>query len=76
MDAATAIGLVTTAIDVFTKVEPVLAQAITDLKPFAVALFEKFTGQNISDTDRADLEARIDDMHNQIQAPIPSDEDQ
>ena len=76
MDIATAISLVTTVVETFIKVEPVIASTITDQKPFATALFERLTGQQISDSDRLTIETSIDALHAEFQQPIPVDSDQ
>lgn len=76
MDTALALSLVSTAIKTFIEVEPTIVKAISDLKPFAKALFERFTGKAISDVDRAALDAKIDELHAEFQAPIPAEEDQ
>lgn len=76
MDPLTALGLVTTAVQLFMKIEPVAAQAITNFKPFAVALYEKITGKPIGDEERQTLEDNIDEMHKSFQQPIPPESEQ
>lgn len=71
MDPITALGLVSTAIQLFMKLEPVAAQAITNFKPYAIALYEKITGKPIGTEERQALEDSIDEMHNSFQRPIP-----
>lgn len=71
MDPITALSLASSAIEIFVKYEPVVARAITDFKPVAVALFEKFTGKPITADQRSVLEDRIEEMHNNFQRPIP-----
>lgn len=75
MDPMTAIGLATTAVELFMKVEPVIAKGITDFKPFAIAFYEKITGKPITPEQREALETSIDDLHNEFQKPIPAEED-
>lgn len=76
MDPLTAIGLVTTAVQLFMKLEPVAASAIKNFKPYAIALYEKLTGKPIGDEERATLEANIDEMHLSFQRPIPPEDQQ
>lgn len=76
MDPLAAIGLVTSAVEVAMKVYPVIVQGVENLKPFAVALYEKYTGEPITPEQRNELEAKIDDLHLQFQQPIPPEEDQ
>lgn len=76
MDPIAALGLASTAIEIFIKYEPVAAKLITNFKPVAIALFEKFTGKPITDNQRSVLEERIDDMHFNFQRPIPPVSDQ
>lgn len=71
MDPLTALNLVGTTIEVFTKLEPVVSKAITNFKPIAIALFEKYTGKEITPDQRQVLEDRIDEMHLNFQRPIP-----
>lgn len=76
MDPVAALSLVETAVTVFMKVEPIIAQGIEDFKPFAVALYEKFTGTTITDQQRADVEAKIDELHLEFQEAIPPEDQQ
>ena len=71
MDATQAITLVLTVINVAVKLYPEIAATAGNLKTFGATLFAEFTGTKISDADLATLEAQIDAIHNQLQAPIP-----
>ena len=73
MDPVTAITTVLTVINVISKVYPDVVEAFGNLKTFGTTLFEEFTGSSISDADLATLEAGIDNIHNQLQVPIPDD---
>lgn len=73
MDAATAIATVLTVIRTASEVAPVIIEGISDLKAFAVALYQKFTGEDISADDLANLEAQIDALHAELQEPLPDD---
>ena len=76
MDFAAALQLATQAITIFMKVEPVVAQAISDFKPFADALIQKLTGTPLTTDQRTEMEAHIDDLSEQFQAPIPPEDQQ
>lgn len=76
MDPLTAIGLVTTVIKTAIEVAPVIIKGAGDLKVFGTALFEKFTGGKITPEQRAELEAKIEELHNEFQAPIPPESEQ
>jgi len=52
MDPVTALTTVVTVITELGKLEPVFVQAWDNAKPFAVALYQKLTGQTISAADR------------------------
>ena len=71
MDPTAAIELVLTVINVATKLYPEIVTTAGNLKTFGSTLFQEFTGTKISDADLATLEAKIDDIHAQLQAPIP-----
>ena len=71
MDATQAITLVLTVINVAVKLYPEIAATASNLKTFGTTLFNEFTGTKISDADLATLEAQIDAIHSQLQAPIP-----
>lgn len=72
MDPLTAITTVVTVINTLAKLEPEIVQGFANLKVFGTALFEQFTGSTISDADRATLEAKLDELHDQLQVPLPA----
>ena len=76
MDFAAALTIATTVVNTFIKLEPIAAQAISDFKPFVTGLIEKFTGQPVTEEQRTEIEAKIDDLHNRFQAPIPPESEQ
>lgn len=71
MDAAAALTLIAQAVTTFNQVEPILAQGWTDIKPFATALYTKYTGGTISDADLAALETQIDELNAEFMTPLP-----
>lgn len=71
MDPVTALGTVITVINTLAGLEPEMVKAWGNLKTFGTALFEEFTGQPISDADRVALETQLDDLHAQLQVPLP-----
>lgn len=76
MDFAAALQIAITVIETLVKVEPVIVKGISDLTPFVTALVERFTGVPLTDEERTALEAKLDELHNQFQAPIPSEDQQ
>lgn len=76
MEPISAILTVVSVIETLMKVAPVVVSGIADLKEFAVALYEKFTGNNITPEQRKELEDKIEALHIEFQAPIPSEDQQ
>jgi hypothetical protein len=76
MDLSKAIELTTLVITTGIKVAPMVIQAVQDLKVFAVALVEKFTGKELTVEQRKEVEDSIDALHLEFQAPIPPEEEQ
>ena len=66
------LSTVLAVIDTLIKFEPVIVQTGTDLKPFAVALYQKLTGQDITDEQRTSLEAGVDALYAQFETPLPA----
>lgn len=63
---------VLTAVEVLTKFQPLIVQAGADLKPYAVALYQKFTGTDLTDEQRAALEAGVDALYARAMEPLPA----
>lgn len=78
MDFAAALDIASKAVDVFMKIEPIVVKGVPvviqgakDLKVFAEAFIQKLTGNPITEDQRTELEAKLDDLHAQFQKPIP-----
>lgn len=71
MDPVAALETVATVINTLAKVWPEVVAAGANLKTFGVTLYQEFTGTPISAADQASLEARIDQLSAQLQAPLP-----
>lgn len=67
MDAITAIGMATTAVKLLIQLEPTVVQGFKDIKGYAIALAEKWTGKPLTEEHRSALEDQIDEMHNRFQ---------
>lgn len=74
MDPMTALSTVLTVVNTLAKLEPTFVAAWNNVKPFGVALYEKLTGQTISDADLVTLEAQLDALSAQLQEPLPPDD--
>lgn len=72
MDPITALGLVKTAIEV----APIVISGIQNLTTFGVAFYERLTGKPATAEERADIEAMIEKLHSEFQAPIPPEDQQ
>ena len=72
MGATAIISIVLTAIDTLTKIYPQLKQTGTDLMPFGEALYNKLTGQAISDDQRTAMQAGIQALFDRLEAPLPA----
>lgn len=62
--------VIKTAVDL----TPNIIKAVDDAKPFAQAIIEVLKGQQITDDQLADLEAKITALSNQLQKPLPPEE--
>ena len=72
MDAGLIISMVLSAVQTFIKVEPQLAQTVNDLKPFAVALYQEWTGQQPTADQTAVIVSSIDAMFGRLETPLPA----
>lgn len=72
MDPTAIISLVLSAVETLVKVEPQIMQTITDLKPYAHALYLEWTGQQPTDDQRATMSAGIDALFARLEAPLPA----
>lgn len=58
-------------VETLTKFVPVVVQAGTDLKPYAVALYNQINGKEATPDQRAALEAGVDAMFARLMEPLP-----
>lgn len=72
MDPTLVISMVLGAVNTFIKVEPQLAQTITDFKPFAMALYQQWTGQDPTAGQRATIAAGVDALFARLETPLPA----
>ena len=66
-----ALTTVLTVLEVLAKLTPTIIQVGTDLKPFAIALYEKVNGHLITPEQSAELEAMTDALYARLQEPLP-----
>lgn len=67
-----ALTAVLAAIELLVRATPVIVQAGSDLKPFALALYQKLSGgQELTDTQRAVLLDAIDALYARLEQPLP-----
>lgn len=56
----TILATVLTVLDVLMKFEPIVVKTGTDLSLFAVSLYKQIKGQELTETERAELQAAVD----------------
>ena len=71
MDVSLIIDMVLGAVETFIKVEPQIAKTISDLRPFAEALYQKFTGQAATAGQQQQISDGIDALFARLEAPLP-----
>lgn len=71
MSIDTVVNIVLTAIDTFMKVEPQIAQTVTDFAPYATALYQQLAGQAPTDDQRAVMRAGIEALFARLETPLP-----
>lgn len=65
------LGTVLTVLQTLVKFAPTVIQAGADLKPFAVALYERLKGQELTTDERAVVEAGVDALYARLMEPLP-----
>lgn len=65
------LGVVLMAVETLVKTYPYIKQGFTDLKPYAVALWEKLSGKEITPEDRTVLENGVDALFARLMQPLP-----
>lgn len=72
MDASAIISIVLTAVSTLVKVAPQVVQTVTDLKPYAQALYQELTGQQPTTDQVATMNAGIDALFARLETPLPA----
>lgn len=63
------LATVLTILDLAAKGLPILLETGQNLKPFAESLFKQFKGEELDDTERAELHAAVDAQYNKFMRP-------
>lgn len=71
MNAAQIISAIVGAIQTFREIEPVLAEGWNSVRPFAIALYQRLSGHDITEDELTALEASLDALHVDFQTPLP-----
>ena len=71
MDPVAIISLVLSAVETFIKVEPQIVQTVKDLRPFAEALYQKWTGQAATAAQQTQISDGIDALFARLEVPLP-----
>lgn len=75
MDATAIINLIATVIKTAVDLTPTVIKGVEDAKPFAEAIYHALKGDNITQDQLDQLEAKITDLSNQLQQPLPPEEE-
>lgn len=66
------LATVLSVLDLLAKFGPVIAQGVTDLEPFAMSLFNKFSGgKEPTEAEREAIRAKLKSLHDEFQQPMP-----
>lgn len=63
------LATVLTVLDLLIKASPTIIQVGANLKPFAESLYKQFKGGELTDAERAELEAAVDAQYEQFMRP-------
>lgn len=66
-----ALETVVTVIETLSKLAPQFVATWNDLKPFANSLYAQFKGEQPTEQELLDLEAKIDALAARLQEPLP-----
>lgn len=76
MDALTIINLIAGVIKTAVDLTPTIIKTAEDAAPFAQAIYNSLIkGEKVTQEDLDALEARITDLSNQLQLPLPPEEE-
>jgi hypothetical protein len=74
MEAAAIISTIAAIIKTAVDLTPTVIKGVQDATPFAEAIYHALKGDNITQDQLTELEKRITDLSNQLQAPLPEEE--
>lgn len=72
MDPFTIITLIASAVNAAVKVGPTVIKTVEDATPFAEAIYDMFTGTAVSKEQADAFEAKITELSNRLQKPLPA----
>ena len=76
MDALTIITAIAGVIKTAVELTPTVIKTVNDAKPFAEAIYNSIIkGNEVSEDQLAELEARLTELSNQLQLPLPPEEE-
>lgn len=75
METAAIITTIAAVIKAAVDLTPTVIKAVEDAKPFAEAIFNTIGGKTITQEDLTALEAHIADLSNQLQKPLPPEDE-
>lgn len=74
MSAAAIIPVVLEIVAAATKFFPVVADTVSNVKPFAETVFRQLKGDELSDDERAELHRQVDAQYDEFMQPLPPDD--
>ena len=74
MDTAAIISVVAAAVKAAVDLTPAVIKTVQDAEPFAAAIVNAIRGDNITQDQLDELEAKISDLSAQLQQPLPADD--
>ena len=77
MEAAAIISTIGSVIKLAVDLTPAVIKTVEDAKPFAQAIYDDLVNKKqISHADLLSLEAKLSTLSQQLQAPLPTEDDQ
>ena len=75
MEAIAIINLIAGVIKTAVELTPTIIKTVNDAKPFAEAIYNSIIkGNEVSEDQLKELEARLTELSNQLQLPLPPEE--
>lgn len=75
MNTTEIINIIALVISEAVKLGPVVIKTTEDAAPFAKAIYGLFTGTNVTQAQLDELVAKIKNLSNELQKPLPPEED-